>query len=232
MGDDSDSRVGRWVGLAEHTGDVSREVASILEQLGLTREIRNVLEEASLWHDAGKLHPAFQNMLVSGREDEASLKVRGPWAKSDYNNRRPAYWVEADGEKVLRPYFRHELVSALAYLQTGGRDLVAYLIAAHHGKVRSSIRSLPQENLPQDDRLFARGVWDGDVLPAHPGFLTEDLELDLSLMLMGEGSWLERTLKLRDDPEMGPFRLAHLESVLRVADWRASAKEGDDEGSA
>jgi len=232
MDEDSETQVGRWVGLTEHTDDVSLEVASILEQLGLPGEIENVLEEASLWHDAGKLHPAFQNMLISGREDEASLRARGPWAKSDGNGRRPVYWVEVEGKKVLRPYFRHELASALAYLQTGGRDLVAYLIAAHHGKVRVSIRSLPLENLPQDDRLFARGVWDGDVLFAYPGLLNEDVCLDLSLMQMGEGSWLERTLKLRDDPGMGPFRLAYLESVLRVADWKASEKEGEDEGSA
>jgi len=44
-------------------------------------------------------------------------------------------------------------------------------------------------------------------------------------MQMGEGSWLERTLRLRDNPKMGPFKLAYLESILRVADWRASEKE-------
>jgi len=188
------------------------------------------MNNAGHWHDVGKLHPAFQNMLISGCEDEASLRSAGPWAKSEKKHSHPVYWVEIDGAKVTRPYFRHELASALAWLQTDGPDhddddLVAYLIAAHHGKVRMSIRSLPKENEPLDGRLFARGIWDGDLLPSFSETSPETVELDLSLMQMGEGSWLEKALKLRDDPEMGPFRLAFLESVFRVADWRASKKE-------
>jgi CRISPR-associated endonuclease/helicase Cas3 len=51
-------------------------------------------------------------------------------------------------------------------------------------------------------------------------------------MLMGSGSWLETTLALRDDPALGPFRLAQLEALVRVADWRASRKEEDRDGGA
>jgi CRISPR-associated endonuclease/helicase Cas3 len=29
---------------------------------------------------------------------------------------------------------------------------------------------------------------------------------------------------LRDDPLIGPFRLAYLEALIRAADWRASQK--------
>ncbi len=229
---DSETHIGRWVSLAEHTDDVSLEVASLLEQLGLPEDIRNALDRAARWHDVGKSHPAFQNMLVSGREDEASLRVGGPWAKSDNNNSRPSYWVEENGSKISRPHFRHELASVLAWFQTVGGDcedenLIAYLIATHHGKIRMSIRSLPNEKKPMDGRLFARGVWDGDLLPEFSGILTEPVKLDLSLMQVGAGSWAEKTLRLRDDSDVGPFRLAFLESVLRVADWRASRKEAE-----
>jgi len=41
--------------------------------------------------------------------------------------------------------------------------------------------------------------------------------------LGGEASWAELALTLRDDPQLGPFRLGALESLLRIADWRASA---------
>jgi CRISPR-associated endonuclease/helicase Cas3 len=112
---------------------------------------------------------------------------------------------------------------------------VAFLIAAHHGKVRLSIRSLPNETPPPGaDRLYARGIWDGDPLPGPPfesfsvnGQTITRFPLDLSLMQLGDGphgpSWLARMVALRDT--LGPFRLAWLETLLRVADTRASAAE-------
>src|SRR5690606_9585551 len=127
------------------------------------------------------------------------------------------------------------LASALAWLAAGDdvepgfRNLVGYLVAAHHGKVRMSLRSLPGETAPgETGRLFARGVWDGDALPAFElpdGQRFESVKLDLSVMQLGEGSWLERMLALRDAAHLGPFRLALLETVVRIADWRASRKE-------
>jgi CRISPR-associated endonuclease/helicase Cas3 len=131
--------------------------------------------------------------------------------------------------------FRHELASALAWLlaapsEAPERDLIAYLIAAHHGKVRLSIRSLPDEtgDGKNPEKLFARGIWQDDILPAVPlGEITApEITLDLSFMKMGEGehgpSWLARAVALRDRTDLGPFRLAYLETLLRAADARAS----------
>jgi len=111
------------------------------------------------------------------------------------------------------------------------RDFVAYLVAAHHGKVRLSIRSLPNEFQPSEAlRRFARGLWDGDVLPATDlgGVVAPEVLLSLEPMelgqcelppFVGQPSWAERTLRLRD--QLGPFRLAFLEALLRAADIRA-----------
>ncbi len=139
--------------------------------------------------------------------------------------------------KYERPYFRHELASALAMLLQGEPDLAAYLVAAHHGKVRLSIRSIPNEAVPPQDQRFARGIWDGDILPSvdlGEGAIAPEIALTLVFMELGKSeqygpSWLERSLKLLE--EYGPFRLAYLESLIRVADWRASAETGksDDE---
>jgi CRISPR-associated endonuclease/helicase Cas3 len=112
----------------------------------------------------------------------------------------------------------------------GESDLIAYLVAAHHGKVRLSIRSLPGEKLPRElapDTRIARGIWDGSVIYATNlggGVSFPETRADLSLVEMGEGSWLERTLKLRD--EFGPFKLAFMEALVRIADIRASIWEG------
>ena len=51
--------------------------------------------------------------------------------------------------------------------------------------------------------------------------------LKLALMEIGKGeqgpSWTERSLKLLG--EHGPFLLAWLETLVRLADWRASVAE-------
>ncbi len=225
---DADPRtcIDRWVTLDRHLSDVAREATDLSNALPVSQELRDALVTAALWHDLGKVHDQFQRRLVDPVADDPEKKPpgTGPWAKSGH--RRPP-------PKDVRPYFRHELASALGWLQAGPpgphHDLIAYLIAAHHGKVRLSIRSVPGEaRPPEPGRLFARGVWDGDRLPEVSmgnGTRTGPVELDLSVMQLGSGSWLERTLALRDDPALGPFRLGYLEAVVRIADWRASAKE-------
>lgn len=203
--------------IADHTALVVAATNALATALGLAVEDKAPLHTAALWHDVGKAHDAFQAMLRNGDDTLAHTL----WAKS----------ASLDG-KCQRRGFRHELASALAWLLAGSpdateRDLVAYLIAAHHGKVRLSIRSLPNEPTPDgEDRLFARGVWHSDKLPAVPlGSITvPSVTLDLSFMQMGEGqhgpSWLARTIALRD--RLGAFRLAFLETLLRAADARAS----------
>ncbi len=132
-----------------------------------------------------------------------------------------------------RRYFRHELASMLAWLaqhdNEPNADLIAYLILAHHGKVRMSLRAMPTEDPAADGKRFARGVWEGDVLPAldFDGEHSGETTMKLALMELGEGeqgpSWTARTLKLLDD--YGPFQLAWLETLVRLSDWRASAAE-------
>ena len=229
--DSRESRVGRFIALTDHADRVRAHVRELAEDVDESTEVLSWLDRAALWHDVGKAHPAFQTALLDAAEDGTS-PGSGPWAKSPGSGRL-RYRMLHDGFEVQRPYFRHELASMLAWLEHGdsdpGADLVAYLIAAHHGKVRMGLRALPAEPVPEDDRLFARGVWDGDELPA--------MELDerrlpatrlrLDLMQMGLGrmgpSWGERTRSLME--VHGPFTLAWLESLLRIADWRASAEE-------
>jgi CRISPR-associated endonuclease/helicase Cas3 len=214
----------KWQSLAEHTAKVVSEIKAIATALTISDADAAPLHTAALWHDIGKAHGEFQAMLVSkdvSRQDTL-------WAKSENKNGKCNRWG-----------FRHELASALAWLLAESphapgkpgaieRDLVAYLIAAHHGRVRLSIRSLPEEtgNPKTPDALYARGVWQDDILRAVSlgEFTTPEIALDLSFMRMGEGqhgpSWLARTVALRD--RLGPFRLAFLETLLRAADARAS----------
>lgn len=235
MNDGSNAKAPRWVSLTQHLDDVSLAAAGL--QTGFANGIVDVpwdaIITAARWHDVGKAHPAFQNMLVR-RLIDASDRRSTMWAKSDGSQTgRPRYFADV-AEKEERIGFRHELASAIAWLAHRGTqpdaNLIAFLIAAHHGKVRGSIRSLPNEVPPADPAIkFARGLWHGDVLPPVDlgnGETIPTTSLDLSLMELGEStsgpSWLSRVLDLRDDKDFGPFRLSFLEMLLRVADWRGS----------
>lgn len=208
-----------WQTLAKH----SSQVVSALEKIIIHFERtllpwRDDLATAARWHDAGKAHSVFQNSLPEPREADIA------WAKAPEG-----------GSQYARPGFRHELASALLMLARGQTDLSAYLAAAHHGKVRLSIRSLPGETVPKNPSVrFARGIWDQDEIPdveLGDGVRVPQTVLDLSLMELGESangpSWTSRMLALRDDPALGPFRLSFLEALLRIADWTASKEVQD-----
>ncbi len=217
------------VSLADHLRHVAAETESLCTALDAEPVTRNALVRAARWHDLGKAHEVFQDTMRRGLDGQAV----GPdvlLAKT------------AGRARHTRAYFRHELASALAFLTHEGwsrdADLVAYLIAAHHGKVRLNLRALPREAAPKDDRAgarFARGVWEGDALPPvelEGGDCWAGGNLRLSIMELGwddvsRESWTERTRELLAG--LGPFRLAWLETLLRVADWRASAKERGDQ---
>lgn len=235
--DDHRSLLQVSVTLSRHLADVEHEARALCISLQVASAA--AITRAARWHDVGKAHEAFQHMLRDAHQKGTDSSLgEGLWAKSGRNpDRRPSraqYCVLQAGKSLTRTHFRHELASALTWLaQHEGEsdaDLIAYLVAAHHGKVRMSLRALPQEQEPPDARLFARGIWHGDVLPAvsfQDGETISQANLHLDLMQLGEGahgpSWTTRTQRLLK--HHGPFRLAWMEALVRIADWRASRAE-------
>lgn len=223
LGDDPLAAAGRWVSLRQHLQDVGDEIAALLNQLGelsgVTAAQREALRLAGMYHDLGKAHEVFVTSLArfpgAPLEDEV-------WAKSGSKGRLCHH----------RPAFRHELASALMVLhpdsglldEVGAPDLLVYLVAAHHGKVRTAVRAVESDG---DDHLL--GVGERDVVgpvTLPDGRTVPELTLDRAVLSLGIGrsgdSWQARTARLRE--ELGPFRLAFLEAIVRAADWRASAR--------
>jgi CRISPR-associated endonuclease/helicase Cas3 len=136
----------------------------------------------------------------------------------------------AGGGKHSRRYFRHELASALAMIGAGESDLAAYVAAAHHGRIRVVVRSMPGERIMGYQIQRVRGIEDGERLmkcSLGGGVEIEETAVHLEAAMLGSvpgsgDSWTGRVLRLRD--ELGPFRLAYLEMLLRVADETASAR--------
>jgi CRISPR-associated endonuclease/helicase Cas3 len=195
--------------LADHTRRVYEEMRRLLDALdgaGLEPHWA-ALEAAARNHDWGKAHRVMQETLHGGNP--------GPYeeilAKSEGNR------------KHSRPHFRHEVASALAMLAAGEDDLAAYIVAAHHGRVRVSMRSMPGER--DAGSVCVRGIREGESLlecSLGDGVTRTVCTLTLGPVMLGSGSWTGRALRLRDD--LGPFRLAYLEMLLRAADEGASAK--------
>jgi CRISPR-associated endonuclease/helicase Cas3 len=211
--------LGQFVTLAQHSLDVEREAADCAAALGLDVPLARAVGLAARWHDLGKAHPLWQQMIRSGVVS-ANDPGPGPWAKSEG---RPT-------QRIERPAFRHELGSALAVLAHLGpdadRELVAYLVAAHHGKLRTRLAARPTERQPQNGSRLALGHRDGDIVPEvdlGDGLSIGPTTIDLEPMELGaaSGSWTALVLDLLE--RLGPIRLAYLESLVRVADWRASA---------
>ena len=221
--------------LADHMRHVVREAADLCEALEVDAATRDTIVRAARWHDVGKAHKVFQDTMRRGL-DGYPVTEGALLAKTVGRNRHG------------RRYFRHELASALAFLAAEDwarkADLGAFLIAAHHGKVRMNLRALPRERASREPgrahARFARGVWEGDELPALElggGERWPGGALTLAVMEIGwdeatHESWTERARDLL--ARHGPFRLALLETLLRLADWRASKKEEegayDDDG--
>ena len=229
-GDDRRSVAGRAVTLAQHLADVGAEAERLCTAVRESHH-RSSVVQAAFWHDVGKAHSVFQAMLLDN-DAKAADKASEIWAKSEANARNRSGIRSSRSGSDGRRHFRHELASLLAWLEHGDRsdqhDLIAYLIAAHHGKVRMGLRALPDEQGPGDARRFARGVWDGDTLPAFQfgDRRLPETTLRLDVMELGDGalgsSWSTRTQRLLK--QHGPFRLAWLETLVRLADWRASAR--------
>ncbi len=202
-----------------------QQVLAELRTIGL--ELSPVLEHAALWHDLGKAHPAFQSLIRDNPGQDLAKAPADRWLRT--------YKVS---DTDLRPGFRHELASALALLDLRDRlpvqftdedfDLLLYLVAAHHGKVRARLTAVPADQehpvTHGGERMPVRGLMEGDLVPGTPLDLPDAL---ISLDPAGIGfsprtgaSWTERVLGLLE--KHGPFRLAYLESLLRAADCRAS----------
>jgi CRISPR-associated endonuclease/helicase Cas3 len=224
-----------WQSIEAHTAHVLKATNEIIEALPAAAPWAEALRTAARWHDVGKAHSSFQTFITKGRDVPDEFKTafiaKAPWKS---------------GVRHPRRHFRHELASALAWLQGGHapdesfENLVAYLVGTHHGKIRLSLRAMPGEDSPPETSpdtppLYARGVWQGDLLPSDPTkhLTIENVPsgpfiLDLSCMQMGDQdsrpSWTSRMLTLRDAAQLGLFRLAWLETLLRAADAEGSKR--------
>ena len=189
--------------------------------------------------DDSEVRPAFRHELASALGLFALLQtyapqhfaLLGPW--SDVFAKLGALPVFAESLPVQSP-----LIQRLLNCRPESFDLVVYLVASHHGKVRIALHAAPkdQEYRDRDGRgLPIRGIRDGDRLPSvalipdTPALPEVILTLAPAAVGLSERtgmSWRERCMGLME--RYGPATLAFLEAILRAADARASRLKTND----
>jgi CRISPR-associated endonuclease/helicase Cas3 len=191
--------------------------------------------------DDSESRPAFRHELASALGLFALLESHAP-----KHDALLGPWVEVF-QTLNQPLPEHEppapnnpLIERLLKCQAESFNLVAYLVASHHGKVRGGLHAAPKdlEYRDLDGRgLPIRGIREQDrlasveLVPGGPPI--PEVTLTLSPASMGLScrtgiSWRERCIALLD--RHGPAALAFLEAILRAADVRASRLPTNDPG--
>jgi CRISPR-associated endonuclease/helicase Cas3 len=190
--------------------------------------------------DDSDTRPAFRHELASALGLFALLQqyaprhaaLLGPWVETLKTLGQPLAAAEDP------PAPDHPLIQRLLTCTAEEFDLVAYLVASHHGKVRLGLHAAPhdQDYHDQDGHgLPIRGIREGDRLPAvplvpgQPALPEVTLSLEpakLGLSPRTGRSWRERCIQLQE--RYGPCALALLEAILRAADVRASRRTTGD----
>lgn len=188
-----------------------------------------------------------------GPEDVVRLRwaIEDKIGVDDLKSLRALSGVCWAGHVQFRPGLRHEVASALAMWRKYREDdanypaLAVYLAATHHGKARTVLRStmgegddvfgvrnepssleIGSEQWPLDFSVAkdgADGYWEGSEF-VLTGYGWTGLVADLLGPWRPEDKGNAGVVPEHEPRRLGPFALAYLEALVRVADWRASEK--------
>ncbi len=216
-GEDDLSEGNKFIPLDEHTQHVVARLALSLAKLHLN-DLEPIVRASAPHHDIGKSDARFQAMLAGITPYEAMMRPT-LLAKGD-GIRRTRAEKQAIYDRAMYPRgFRHETLSIelIEHLKLETdlphRDLLLHLIAAHHGYARPFAPVCFDEAI--DDELRSVRVNGNDIAGNERKTWTPSHRLDSGVA--------ERFWKLTRDH--GWWGLPWLESILRLADQRASAAE-------
>jgi CRISPR-associated endonuclease/helicase Cas3 len=230
-----------WQTLNSHSEETRDQAAALVRVLGASIHAAAAASAVlgAYLHDVGKGHSTWQDALcaLAPEPDAVAVQAGRPWAKSGHG---------ASGrlEFTGGVSFLHELASLLIIdsplrgllAEAPDADLCRYLVLAHHGRLRMRVAERPDDAepeaaagpeaaaVPPPGARVIFGLEQGAVSVVPPLLGQDESELTVDLTQFGSGgddsAWHQMVTGLLD--KYGPFRLAYLETLVRIADWRAS----------
>ncbi len=221
--DEDSPYVGSDVTLDNHTKHVEERVRGCASRLGFPDSLINDLSLAAWLHDIGKADGRFQCMLRGGSQithyrDECRMLAKSGIPAGSKAERQRAQTLSGYPRGA-----RHE-VQSVAMMETAMEqvaakahdpDLVMHLVASHHGHCRPFAPTV-EDPAPVDISLIRHeagtfgALCFGTVTSAHKLHQLDSALADRFWSLAAKYGWLE---------------LCWLETVLRLADHRASESE-------
>lgn len=211
--DDSSDVYGSEIELIDHCRGVQKFAEKFGNSIRMNSNVLNDVALASLLHDVGKAENRFQALLR--RMDPDDLLQEKIIAKSITPTRDRGEYVYYRKIAHLPEGHRHECWSVLLAERYSGfnnakdPDLVKYLIGTHHGRGRPMFPPV-NDSYPTKQIEFK---FNGEIIKGSIG-------QELSRL---DSGWID--IHHRMYKKYGPWNLAHMESIIRLADHCQSRKE-------
>ncbi|GAB4141204.1 MAG: type I-U CRISPR-associated helicase/endonuclease Cas3 [Planctomycetaceae bacterium] len=185
-----------------HTDDVVNETKKLVNALNLPDDLKQAIVLAAEFHDLGKRRELWQRSIGNPNPSDWYAKPGKPANGPRWRLRRLSHYRHEFGSLLDAIDPNQEHAPRLAGLSAEMQDVVLHLIAAHHGYARPHFRP--------------EGIVDPDPPTANGN--------EVATEVMRRFARLQR--------RYGRWGLAYLESLLRAADWAASASPSESEGEA
>ncbi len=176
-----------------HTNDVVKRTTEIVEALDLSDDLKQAINLAAQLHDLGKKRELWQRSIGNPNPTDWHAKPGKPADGPRWRPRHLSDYRHEFGSLLDALHSDGELATKLTELSEEMQDVVLHLIAAHHGRARPHFA--PTEMID----------------PEHTSALGESESVEV----------MRRYARLQR--KYGRWGLAYLESLLRAADWDASA---------
>jgi CRISPR-associated endonuclease/helicase Cas3 len=221
--DEDSAYLGSEVSLADHTKHVEERVRAYAERLGFSDQVVKDLALAAWLHDIGKADRRFQILLRGGslatyyRDERRILAKSGilPDSKAERQKAQRLSGYPSGTRHELQSLAMIEAVKHRVANMANDLDLVMHLVGSHHGYCRPFapiVEDLKPSDVSLNNHESERfgAICFEPVASDHRLYQLDSPLSDRFWLLVNKYGWLE---------------LCWLETILRLADHRASESE-------